>query len=461
MKSNSKLWGGRFTEATERIVEKFTSSIHFDQRLYRYDIAGSIAHATMLGRIGVLNDSERDSIVEGLRTIEASIEAGNFNWSVQLEDVHMNIEAQLTELIGEVGKKLHTGRSRNDQVVTDMRIYVRETIDHVIDYITTLQTAIVDLAEQEVETIMPGLTHMQIAQPITFGHHLLAWFEMLQRDRERFAQSRQRVNQLPLGSAALAGTSFPVDRQFTAEQLDFEGLCVNSMDAVSDRDFIIEFVSNAAITMMHLSRISEELVLWSSERFGFIEIGDQFCTGSSIMPQKKNPDVAELIRGRIARVCGDLNTLMMLMKAQPLAYNRDNQEDKEPLFDSADTISACLNILAAMIPGISVKREVMRDATENSFSTATDMAEYLVRKGIPFRDAHEIVGNAVRHGLEQQQDLSKMSLETLKGFCDHIEKDIYDILTPEGSIAARNHIGGTAPEQVRLAIGNARQRLKS
>lgn len=461
MKSKPKLWGGRFNEATDQTVEEFTASVHFDQRLYRYDIVGSIAHANMLGRIGVLSDAERDSIIEGLQTIEARIDAGNFNWSMQLEDVHMNIEAQLTELIGEVGKKLHTGRSRNDQVVTDMRLCVRETIDHVSSYLGALQKAVVDLAEQEADTIMPGMTHMQVAQPITLGHHLLAWFEMLQRDRERFQQSRNRVNQLPLGSAALAGTSFPVDRQFIAEQLEFEGLCENSMDAVSDRDFIIEFVSNATITMMHLSRISEELVLWSSERFGFIELGDQFCTGSSIMPQKKNPDVAELIRGRIARVCGNLNTLLILMKAQPLAYNRDNQEDKEPLFDTIDTVSACLNVLAAMIPSMKVKRDVLRDATENCFSTATDMAEYLVRKGVPFRDAHEIVGKAVRHGLDSQQDLSQMNLETLQGFSSHIEKDIFSLLTAEGSVAARNHIGGTAPEQVRLAITRARQRLSA
>ncbi len=455
----SKPWAGRFNEPTDAFVEAFTASVGFDQRLYRHDIAGSIAHATMLARVGVLTEEECRLIVDGLKAIEKDIDAGKFDWSTSLEDVHMNIEARLTDRIGPVGKKLHTGRSRNDQVATDMRLYLRDEIDTIIAEIRRLQTALLDLAEQHHDTIMPGFTHLQTAQPITFGHHLLAWFEMLQRDQQRLAECRQRVNTLPLGAAALAGTTYPIDRAFTAELLGFDAVTENSLDSVSDRDFIIEFNAHAALCMMHLSRFSEELIIWSAAQFDFVDLGEGFCTGSSIMPQKKNPDVPELIRGKSGRVFGHLMGLLTLMKGQPLAYNKDNQEDKEPLFDTIDNLKGCLKVFADMVPNIHVNKEQMYQAAFKGFATATDLADYLVRKGVPFRDAHEIVGAAVRHGIRQNKDLSEMDLAELQTFSDQIEKDVFKVLTLEGSVAARNHVGGTAPQQVKQAILRARQRL--
>ena len=454
-----KPWSGRFTQPTDTFVEAFTASVAFDQRLYRHDIAGSVAHARMLEHVGVLTHEECEVIVKGLKEIEAEIDAGTFVWSTALEDVHMNIEARLIERIGDAGKKLHTGRSRNDQVATDMRLYLRDGIDETLAAIRRLQEALLDVAEREAGTVMPGFTHLQVAQPVTFGHHMLAWFEMLARDRERIADCRKRVNIMPLGAAALAGTSYPIDRTHTAKALGFDAPAENSLDAVSDRDFIIEFTSAATVLMMHLSRFSEELVLWSSSQFGFIELSDAFCTGSSIMPQKKNPDVPELVRGKIGRVQGHLVALLTLMKGQPLAYNKDNQEDKEPLFDTLDTVLGCLKVYADMIPAMAVHREAMRDAAQRGFATATDLADYLVRHGVAFRDAHEVVGRAVRHGIETKRDLSEMSLDELKGFSAAIGDDVYAVLTLEGSVAARNHIGGTAPEQVLAAIKRARKRL--
>ncbi len=455
-----KLWSGRFSRRTDALVETFTSSVSFDQRLWRHDIEGSIAHATMLAAVGVLTAQERDDIIKGLGQIREDIEAGRFEWSVALEDVHMNIEAALTARIGDAGKKLHTGRSRNDQVATDMRLYLREELDRIGEHLIALQGAIVSVAEREAETIMPGFTHLQPAQPVTFGHHLMAWFEMLSRDEERLADCRRRLNRLPLGAAALAGTSFPIDPEMTARLLHFEGLCANSLDAVSDRDFLIEFCASGATLMMHLSRISEELILWSCAQFGFIELDDAFCTGSSIMPQKKNPDVAEIVRGKCARVAGHLSALLMLMKAQPLAYNRDNQEDKQPIFDTVDTIKACLEVYAGMLPGMRVHRERMLEAARRGFSTATDLADYLVRKGVPFREAHETVGTAVRAGVESGRDLAEMSLGELKRFSDTIEADVFDVLTLEGSVRARGHAGGTAPDRVRAAVKAAHSRLQ-
>ena len=457
--STEKPWSGRFTEPTDTFVEAFTASVAFDRRLYRHDIAGSIAHARMLAHVGVLSAAECDTIVNGLRQIEAEIDAGQFEWRTALEDVHMNIEARLIERIGDAGKKLHTGRSRNDQVATDMRLYLRDGIDEAMAALRRLQEALLTVAEREAGTVMPGFTHLQVAQPVTFGHHLLAWFEMLARDRARLADCRKRVNIMPLGAAALAGTSYPIDRAFTAKALGFDAPAENSLDAVSDRDFIIEFVSAAALLLMHLSRFSEELILWSSSQFGFIELSDAFCTGSSIMPQKKNPDVPELVRGKAGRVQGNLVALLTLMKGQPLAYNKDNQEDKEPLFDTLDTVLGSLKVFADMIPAMTVRREAMRNAALRGFATATDLADYLVRKGVAFRDAHEVVGRAVRHGIESGRDLSDMPLEELKAFSASIEQDVYALLTLEGSIAARNHIGGTAPEQVTAAIKRARKLL--
>ncbi len=456
-----KLWAGRFTEPTDSFVEAFTASVEFDKRMYKHDIAGSIAHARMLARIGVLSDIEREEIISGLRSIEKEIESGEFDWSISLEDVHMNIEARLTEKIGIAGKKLHTGRSRNDQVATDMRLYLREAIDQITNELQRLQKALLDTADKEVETVMPGFTHLQVAQPVTFGHHLLAWFEMLSRDHDRLKDCRRRVNIMPLGAAALAGTSYPIDRAYTASLLDFDAPSENSLDSVSDRDFIIEFNAAAALLMTHLSRFSEELIIWSSAQFDFIELSDSFCTGSSIMPQKKNPDVPELIRGKAGRVTGNLISLLMLMKAQPLAYNKDNQEDKEPLFDTVDTLRGSLKVFADMIPAMTVKRQNMAKAALQGFATATDLADYLVRKGVAFRDAHEVVGKAVRFGVEQSRDLSDMSLDELRSFSDAIENDVFEVLTLEGSIAARNHIGGTAPRQVKAAIKRARARLSA
>ncbi len=456
--ATDKPWAGRFTAPTDAFVEAFTASVGFDKRMYREDIAGSIAHATMLARVGVLTESERDTIINGLRDIELEIERGEFAWSTVLEDVHMNIEARLTDRIGITGKKLHTGRSRNDQVATDIRLYLRTQIAQINLTLQRLIDGLLDLAEAEAETIMPGFTHLQTAQPVTFGHHLLAWCEMLLRDQARLADCYKRVNVMPLGAAALAGTTYPIDRAFTAELLGFDSLAQNSLDAVSDRDFGIEFLAFAATLMMHLSRFSEELVLWSSAQFDFVDLGDSFCTGSSIMPQKKNPDVPELVRGKTGRIYGHLMSLLTLMKSQPLAYNKDNQEDKEPLFDAIDNLKGCLRLYADMMPQIEVRRDNMREAARSGFSTATDLADYLVRKNVPFRDAHEIVGKAVRFGVDNKKDLSEMSLAELRVFSEAIDEDVFEVLTLEGSVAARNHIGGTAPEQVRAAVKRARTR---
>jgi len=459
--SSEKPWGGRFTESTDAFVEAFTASIGFDYRLYRQDIAGSIAHARMLAHVGIISEAEAAKIVDGLDTIRLDIEQGNFAWSVALEDVHMNIEARLIDRIGETGKKLHTGRSRNDQVATDLRLYLREEIDVLGSELTRLQAALLELAEREVDTILPGFTHLQVAMPVSFGHHLMAWIEMLERDHQRLQECRQRVNIMPLGSAALAGTSFPIDRAYTARLLGFDAPAANSLDAVSDRDFVIEFSSAAALAMVHLSRFSEELVLWSSAQFNFIELPDRFCTGSSIMPQKKNPDVPELVRGKSGRAIGNLVGLLTLMKGQPLAYNKDNQEDKEPLFDSVDTLKGSLRVFADMMTALRVNRTRMTAAATQGFSTATDFADYLVRKGIAFRDAHEIVGRAVLYGVNNAKDLSDMTLQELQTFSSVIEEDIFQVLSLEGSIAARNHPGGTAPQQVRSAIAVVRERLAS
>jgi argininosuccinate lyase len=456
---SSTMWGGRFSEATDAFVAEFTASVNFDKRLYKHDIQGSIAHATMLHKVGVLTTAEHSAIVDGLNTILVEIESGQFEWRVDLEDVHMNIEARLTDRIGIAGKKLHTGRSRNDQVATDIRLYLRDEIDRTRHILQRLQHGLLDLAERESSTIMAGFTHLQTAQPVTFGHHLLAWFEMLVRDDARLVDCRKRVNQLPLGSAALAGTTYPIDRAYTAELLGFEALCENSLDAVSDRDFAIEFCAAASIAMMHLSRMSEELVLWNSQQFKFVDIPDRFCTGSSIMPQKKNPDVPELVRGKTGRVSGHLMSLLMLMKGQPLAYNKDNQEDKEPLFDALDTLQACLRAFADMIPALKPNREAMRDAALRGFATATDLADYLVKKGTAFRDAHEVVGKAVAYGVQTGKDLSAMSLVELQQFSDVIADDVFGILSLEGSVNARNHIGGTAPNQVLAAVKRARLRI--
>ncbi|SFM26862.1 argininosuccinate lyase [Halopseudomonas yangmingensis] len=458
-KTTNQSWGGRFSEPVDAFVARFTASVDFDKRLYKHDIQGSIAHASMLCKVGVLTDSERDAIIDGLREIQAEIEAGQFDWRVDLEDVHMNIEARLTARIGITGKKLHTGRSRNDQVATDIRLWLREEIDIILGEIERLQSGLLDQAERHAAVIMPGFTHLQTAQPVTFGHHLLAWFEMLQRDRERLIDCRKRVNRMPLGSAALAGTTYPIERSITCELLGFEAISGNSLDGVSDRDFAIEFCAAAALAMMHLSRFSEELVLWTSAQFNFIELPDRFCTGSSIMPQKKNPDVPELVRGKSGRVYGHLMGLLTLMKSQPLAYNKDNQEDKEPLFDAVDTLRDSLRAFADMIPAIKPRVEVMREAARRGFSTATDLADYLVRKGIPFRDCHEIVGHAVKYGVDSGKDLAEMSLEELRGFSEQIEADVFEVLTLEGSVNARNHIGGTAPAQVLTAVQRNRALL--
>jgi len=457
--TTEKPWGGRFTEPTDAFVERFTASVDFDQRLYYHDIQGSIAHATMLAKVGVLTDEERDTILQGLKEVQEDIEQGRFEWSVALEDVHMNIEARLTDKIGVTGKKLHTGRSRNDQVATDIRLYLRDEIDIISTEITRLQQGMADLAGREAETIMPGFTHLQTAQPVTFGHHIMAWFEMLSRDFERLADCRKRVNIMPLGAAALAGTTYPIDRILTAELLGFDRPSYNSLDSVSDRDFAIEFCACASLIMSHLSRSSEELILWASAQFNFIDLPDRFCTGSSIMPQKKNPDVPELVRGKSGRVTGHLVSLLMLMKSQPLAYNKDNQEDKEPLFDVIDTLKGCLKAYADMIPAIQVKAESMKEAARRGFSTATDLADYLVVKGMPFRDAHEVVGKAVGYGVKTEKDLSEMSLEELTQFSDIITDDVFDVLTLEGSVNARDHIGGTAPAQVKSAVRAAKEML--
>ncbi len=452
-------WSGRFSEPVSELVKRYTASVDFDKRMAEFDIQGSLAHAAMLNRVGVLSDGDLAAIRGGMADILDDIRAGRFAWSVDLEDVHMNIERRLTEKIGDAGKRLHTGRSRNDQVATDIRLWLRHTLDQHAVEVKALQASLLDLAEQHADTLMPGFTHLQVAQPVTFGHHLLAYVEMLERDRERLADCRKRVNRLPLGSAALAGTSYPIDREFVAQQLGFDAVTENSLDSVSDRDFAIEYTAAAALVMTHLSRLSEELILWMSPRFGFIDLADRFCTGSSIMPQKKNPDVPELVRGKTGRVNGHLMGLLTLMKGQPLAYNKDNQEDKEPLFDTADTLSMTLTIYADMMRGVTVKADAMRDAVRLGFATATDLADYLVKKGLPFRDAHEVVALAVKHAEQAGVDLADLSLDVLRSFSDLISEDVFTVLTPEGSLASRNHIGGTAPAQVRAAIVRARARL--
>ncbi len=452
-------WGGRFSEPTDAFVEAFTASVGFDRRLYKQDIAGSRAHARMLAQVGVLTEAERDRILEGLDGVEADIDAGRFEWSVALEDVHMNIEQALTERIGEAGKKLHTGRSRNDQVATDLRLYLRDAIDGLAVELRRLVEGLIDQAERTADAVMPGFTHLQTAQPVTFGHHMLAWLEMLLRDADRLNDCRRRTNVMPLGAAALAGTSYPLDPAYTADLLGFDRPAANSLDAVSDRDFAIEFCAWGATTMMHLSRMAEELVLWNSAAFGFIDLPDRFCTGSSIMPQKKNPDVPELVRGKTGRVNGNLTALLTLMKGQPLAYNKDNQEDKEPLFDTVDTLAGSLRAFADMMPALEIRPESMAAQARRGFATATDLADYLVRKGVAFRDAHEVVGRAVRHAIDSDCDLAELALTDLQDFSAAIEADVYEVLTLDGSVASRSHPGGTAPVRVREAAAAARGRL--
>ena len=459
MSEKSKVWSGRFEEPVTDLVKRFTASVGFDRRLAEFDIQGSLAHARMLGSVGVLGAGDVAAIERGLAQILEEIRSGAFTWSVDLEDVHLNIERRLTDLVGDAGKRLHTGRSRNDQVATDIRLFMRAAIDDVLEGIRALQSRLLDLAEGHTDTVMPGFTHLQVAQPVSFAHHLLAYFEMLARDAQRFADARKRVNRLPLGAAALAGTSFPIDRAAVAQALGFDGVCENSLDAVSDRDFAIEFCAAAAILMTHLSRSCEELILWMSPRFKFIDLADRFCTGSSIMPQKKNPDVPELIRGKTGRVNGHLVALLTLMKGQPLAYNKDNQEDKEPLFDTVDTVTTSLAVYTEMLGGVTVNREAMREAAREGYATATDLADYLVRKGVPFREAHEAVAKAVRHAVERGKDLSEIALGELQQFSKLIENDVFDALTLEGSMAARSHVGGTAPKTVKAAIAKARKGL--
>jgi argininosuccinate lyase len=459
LNAKTEAWSGRFNEPVAELVKRYTASVDFDQRLAAFDIQGSLAHAQMLAAQAIISQEDLSAIEKGLAEVRQEIEAGTFEWILDLEDVHLNIEKRLTDKIGDAGKRLHTGRSRNDQVATDIRLWLRAVCDDAMAGITKLQLSILDLAEQHADTIMPGFTHLQVAQPVTFGHHLLAYYEMLKRDASRFVDCRKRINQLPLGAAALAGTSYPIDREMVARLLGFDGLCQNSLDAVSDRDFAIEFTAASALLMTHLSRFSEELILWASPRFGFIEIADRFCTGSSIMPQKKNPDVPELVRGKTGRVSGHLVSLLMLMKGQPLAYNKDNQEDKEPLFDTADTLLVTLEIYADMLRGITVNKLNMRQAAFEGYATATDLADYLVKKGMPFRDAHEVVALAVKHAVNKNCDLSELSLTELQAFSSMVSDDIFSVLTLEGSVASRNHIGGTAPQQVLLAIKRAKQSI--
>jgi len=452
-------WAGRFSEPMSDLVKRYTASVDFDKRLWRQDIRGSLAHAKMLAKQGIIAASDLADIERGMAQIVAEIESGQFEWQLDLEDVHLNIEKRLTTLVGDAGKRLHTGRSRNDQVATDIRLWLRDTIDSIVALIQQFQTALLVLAEKEAATPMPGSTHLQVAQPVTFGHHLLAYFEMTQRDKERFLDCRKRVSRLPLGSAALAGTTYPIDREFVAKELGFDGVCENSLDAVSDRDFGIEFCAACSLLMTHFSRLSEELVLWMNPRFGFVKIADRFCTGSSIMPQKKNPDVPELARGKTGRTNGNLVALLTLMKGQPLAYNKDNQEDKEPLFDSADTVIDTLRIFADMMAGIEARPERMRGALAEGFATATDLADYLAKKGLPFREAHEVVGLAVKAAEAQGKDLADLTLAELQAFSPLVQSDVATCLTIEGSLAARNHIGGTAPEQVKAAVVRAKGRV--
>jgi argininosuccinate lyase len=454
-----KAWSGRFAEPVDALTQRFNASVAFDRRLAEFDIQGSLAHARMLARCKLIPAADLADIERGMAQILEEVRAGRFPWSIEREDVHFNIEYRLTELVGDAGKRLHTARSRNDQVATDMRLWLRAEIDALAGLLRRVRETILDLAAAHADTLMPGFTHMQVAQPVTFGHHLMAYFEMFSRDAERLADCRRRVNRLPLGASALAGTSFPIDREWVASELGFEGVCENSLDAVSDRDFAIEFLAAAALAMMHVSRLSEELVIWMSPRFGFVDIAERFCTGSSIMPQKKNPDVPELMRGKTGRVYGALVALLTVMKGQPLAYNKDNQEDKEPLFDTADTLRDVLALLAELLKGVTPRPEAMREALREGFATATDLADYLVRKGMAFRDAHEVVARAVRAAEQAGKDLAGLPLAELKAFSPLIGADVHAVLTPEGSVASRRHIGGTAPEAVRAAIARARKRL--
>lgn len=457
--SNKKTWSGRFNEPVSELVQRYTASVGFDRRLAEYDIQGSLAHAQMLAAQGIISNEDLTAIRQGLQQIRDEIRNQQFTWLLELEDVHLNIEKRLTALIGDAGKRLHTARSRNDQVATDIRLFLRAAIDEIVDLIKAMQHALLNLAEQHIRTVMPGFTHLQVAQPISFGHHLMAYFEMLKRDIERLIDCRKRVNQLPLGAAALAGTSYPINRELVAEILGFEGVCKNSLDAVSDRDFAIEFSACAALIMTHLSRMSEEFIVWMNPSFGFIQLADRFCTGSSIMPQKKNPDVPELVRGKTGRINGHLVALLTLMKAQPLAYNKDNQEDKEPLFDTVDTLTDTLRIYADMLTGVQVNQEMMRRSALRGHATATDLADYLTKKGIPFRDAHEIVAKTVQFAERKGCDLNDLALNELQQFSAQIEADIFAVLTPEGSMESRMHTGGTAPDQVQAAIHQARQWL--
>lgn len=459
MVNNSKTWSGRFNEPVSQLVQRYTASVSFDKRLAEYDIQGSLAHAHMLSSAGIISQADLASIMQGLNQILEEIRNNVFDWQIELEDVHLNIEKRLTTLIGDAGKRLHTARSRNDQVATDIRLYLRASIDEIVSFIKSMQRALLKLAEQHTETVMPGFTHLQVAQPVSFGHHLMAYYEMLYRDTERLLDCRKRVNQLPLGAAALAGTSYPINRDMVAQALGFDGICQNSLDAVSDRDFAVEFCACAALIMTHLSRFSEELIIWMSPAFNFIQLADRFCTGSSIMPQKKNPDVPELVRGKTGRINGHLVALLTLMKSQPLAYNKDNQEDKEPLFDTVDTLVDTLRVYSEMLAGITVNQIAMRHAAMRGYATATDLADYLVKKGIPFRDAHETVAQAVRFAENKNCDLNELKLAELKQFASIIEEDVYSILSLDGSMKSRNHPGGTAPEQVRKAIMRARQAL--
>ncbi|MCP4636574.1 MAG: argininosuccinate lyase [Methyloversatilis sp.] len=466
----TKAWSGRFSEPVSDLVKRYTASVFFDQRMWRQDIQGSLAHAAMLAKQGIIAQADLDDIRTGMAQITQEIEAGRFDWNLDDEDVHLNIEKRLTALVGDAGKRLHTGRSRNDQVATDIRLWLRDAIDTIIGLIRDFQRALLDLAEHHAATPLPGFTHLQVAQPVTFGHHLMAYFEMLRRDAERFADCRKRTNRLPLGSAALAGTTFPIDRAFVAAELGFDEVCQNSLDAVSDRDFAIEFCAASSLLMTHLSRLSEELILWMSPRVGFIDLADRFCTGSSIMPQKKNPDVPELVRGKTGRVNGSLIALLTLMKGQPLAYNKDNQEDKEPLFDTADTVIDTLRIYADMMGSttaadgtkvfnVRVKAEAMKSALRQGYATATDLADWLVKRGLPFRDAHEAVARAVRLAEQKGCDVSDLTLDELKSFSPLVDESVFAVLTVEGSLSSRNHVGGTAPEQVRAAIARARAGL--
>ena len=452
-------WSARFSEPMSDLVKRYTASVFFDKRLALFDIQGSLAHAAMLAKQGIIAEADRAEIERGMTQIRGEIESGAFEWKLDLEDVHLNIEARLTALVGDAGKRLHTGRSRNDQVATDIRLWLRSEIDSIVGLLGDLRGALLDLAEKNADTILPGFTHLQVAQPVTFGHHLMAYVEMFTRDAERMADCRRRVNRLPLGAAALAGTSYPIDREFVAAQLGFDGVCRNSLDAVSDRDFAIEFLAAASLIMTHVSRFSEELVIWMSPRVGFIDIADRFCTGSSIMPQKKNPDVPELARGKTGRVYGHLTGLLTLMKGQPLAYNKDNQEDKEPLFDTVDTLKDTLRIFAEMVEGITVRPQAMEDAAKRGYATATDLADYLVKKGLPFRDAHETVAHAVKAAISHNVDLSELPLAVLQQFNPSIDKDVYEVLSLRGSLNARSTLGGTAPEQVRAQIERHRARL--